>query len=54
MNTRLMATLLGVIGLAALAAPPAETNTPPPQASAPTLSATNSPARLHNTSPSSK
>ena len=35
MNTRLMAMLLGVLGLAAFAAPQAETNTPPPQASAP-------------------
>ena len=54
MNTRLLATLFGILGLCAFAAPPAETNTPPPQVTAPTPVATNSPALLHSTSPAPK
>ena len=44
MNTRFMATLLGILGLSAFAAPPAETNTPPPQATAPAPAALATPA----------
>ena len=54
MNTRIIVTLLGVLGLTAFAAPQAETNTPPPQASTPAPTTTNSPALLFSTSPAPK
>ena len=54
MKTRLIATLLGILGLSAYAAPQTATNTPPPQATAPTPVATNSPSLLHSLSPAPK
>ena len=54
MNTRLTATLLGILGLSAFAAPPAETNTPPSQTTAPAPAATNSPSLLSSMSPAPK